>query len=102
MANEPVMAISRRKPRDLGKLRSSVECSLLPTTLPSKPEITDRQVVGWPMVNESSPVTCFTKGRIRLGDTTMYRAVKMAARMMSFPPVRPASTPAAMKTNGNQ
>ena len=71
MANEPVMAISRRKPRDLGKLRSSVEWLLSPIARPSRPEITDRHVVGWPMVKESSPVTSFTNGRMRLGDTTM-------------------------------
>ena len=54
------------------------------------------------MVKLSLPVTSLTSGRIRFGQITMYAAVKIAARIISFPPVNPASTPAAMNTYGNQ
>ena len=71
IAKEPVIAISRKNPSEEGILRSSVDFSLFPTAFPRRPEITDRQVVGCPIVKESSPVTFFTNGLIRFGETTI-------------------------------
>ena len=53
-------------------------------------------------MNESSPVTDFTNGLIKFGETIIYTAVNTAANPINLPPVNPASTPAAINTNGNQ
>ena len=99
---EPVIDTSLRKPNDAGSFRSSQLFDLSPTNPATNPAITDSVVVGWAIVKSSLPVTALTNGRIKLGAITIYKPVNTAAKPINLPPVKPASTPAAINTNGNQ
>src|SRR5699024_2640656 len=97
----PISEISLKNDKFSGTLMFSVDFSLLPTLLATKPEIRLKNPVGWPIKKESSSVTAQIYFRMIQGINDQYRAEKIAPRPMSDIPDRPASTPAATNIKGN-